>query len=312
MQDRVVGTISIQYLPYPEEQDKSKQLQAGQFLFPGFVRRYEPAYRTVPGRGLRYYTGLEVDDFPEAEKEEIAKVKTELESYFGKDTLDPFNEAFWKDRILEITKKTTFLDVIGNPEHRLFYHMIKGGAFKEIAPNHEQAVDRAEQKRWYLVDASQFAEISTEDERKKNKAIAQLELLEEEKPFDDMFIIHKALVTSDKGVTKRTPKAILYKDLNDFIEGKLARTQKKMTAKQFLDTVELLKKDKKKLFLAAYVKEGTYFNFLSVSDDNQIKNQQTGTKLGGTIEKAVAYLANPANQSELDNIKERVEAKWSE
>ncbi len=311
MQDKVVGTISIQYLPYPEEQDKSKDLQAGKFLFPGFVRRFEPAHKTIPGRGLRYFTGLEPEDYPEDEREEIAKVKVELEDYFGKDTLDPFNAEFWKERVLEITRKTTFLDLT-NPEHQLLYHGIRGGMYKEVAPNHEQAINRAEQKRWYLVDANEFAELSTEDERKKNKAIARLEVLEEEKPFDDMFIIHKILVTSDRGTTKRTPKALFYKDLNDFIEGKLAKTNKKATASQFLEAVEILNTNKKKLFVTAYVKEGTYFNFLTVSDDNQIKNSQTGTKLGATLDKAVAFLMNPANQSELDNIKERVEAKWIE
>lgn len=311
MQDRVVGTISIQYLPYPEEQDRGKDLQAGKFLFPGFVRRYEPAHKTIPGRGVRYFTGLEAEDYPADEQEEIRKVKAELEAYFGVGTLDPFNVEFWKERALEITKKTTFLDMT-NPEHRLIFHGIKGGMYKEIAANHEQAIDRAEQKRWYLVDASEFAEISTEDDRKKNKAIAKLEILEEEKPFDDMFVLHKVLVTSDRGTTKRTPKAMLYKDLNDFIEGKLAKTQKKLTAKQFLEAVEVLGTNKKKLFVTAYVKEGTYFNFLTVTEDNQIKNNQTGTKLGGTTERAVAYLMNPANQSELDNLKDRVEEKWNQ
>lgn len=303
-------TISIQYLPYPEEAS-GKDLQAGKFLFPGFVRRFEPAYKEVRGRGLRYFTGLEAADYPEPEREEIAKAKAELESYFGENTLDPFNAEFWKEKVLEITRKTTFLNM-SDPEHKLTYYMIKGGGFREVAPNYEQAIDRAEQKRWYLVDATEFAEISTDDERKLNKAIAQLEVLEETKPFDDMFLIHKVLCSSDRGTTKQTPKAVLYKDLSDFIKGITVKTNKKATAKQFLDTVEQLKRDKKKLTITAYVKEGTYFNFLTTSEDNQIKNQQTGTKYGATVERAVAFLANPANQSELDNLKERVEEKWTQ
>jgi hypothetical protein len=105
---------------------------------------------------------------------------------------------------------------------------------------------------------------------------------------------------------------MLYKDLNDFIEGKLVRSNKKATAKQFLEAVELLSTDKKRLFVTAYVKEGSYFNFLNTTDDNQIKNTQTGTKYGATVTAATAYLMNPANQEELDNLKNRIEEKWSQ
>jgi hypothetical protein len=311
MQEKSLGTISIQYLPYPEESDNSKELQAGKFLFPGFVRRYEVAYKDIPGKGPRYFTGLEPSDVPEDERPELAKIKAELETYFGEGSLDPFNANFWTGRTLEITRKTTFLDMT-NPEQRLTYHLIKGGGFKEIATNFEQAIDRAEQMRWYLVDATEFAELVVEDDRKKNKAIAQLELIEDEKTFDDMFILHKVLVTSDRGTTKKSPKGMLYKDLSDFIAGKLVRTNKKATATEFLAAIDTLKKDKKKLYITAYVKEGNYFNYLTSSDDNQIKNIQTGTKYGSSVAAAVAYLSNPSNQSELDNLKARIEDKWSQ
>ncbi len=126
-----------------------------------------------------------------------------------------------------------------------------------------------------------------------------------------MFIIHKVLVTSDRGTTKRTPKAALYKDLSDFIHGRLARLHKKQTPVQFVEAVEQLKADKKKLYVAAYIKDGTYFNYLTISEDNNIINISTRTKLGSTIEKAVSYLSNPLHQAELDSLKEMIEKKWA-
>lgn len=303
-------TVSIQYNPYPEERDGGKNLQAGHFLFPGFVRNLDPASRLVGGRN-RYFTGLDVEEYPESEREEVLKVRGELENFFGKDQLDPFNQAFWGTKNLEIVKKTTFLNLT-NPVDKLTYYMIKGGGYKEIAPNYEIATEGGTPYRWYLIDAKEFADIGAEDDRKVNKAIAALEAIDEDKKLEDLFLIHKVLITSDRGLTLRSPRSMMYKDLSDFIHGTIVKTNKKQTARQFLEAAEFLKKDKKTLYLTAYVKEGNYFNFLNMSDDKQIRNIQTGTKYGNSTERAVKFLMNPANQSELDNLKEQVEKKWNE
>lgn len=303
-------TISIQYLPYPAEAE-GKELQAGLFLFPNFTRRFDPATRPSAGGKVRYITGLDPNEYPESEKSEMLAAKKELEEYFGADNLDPSNQEFWESKHLTITKKTTFLNLKDN-EDKLKYFMIKGGSFKEVASNYEAATSGAVPYRWYLIDATEFADIGVQDDRKINKAIAALESIDEDKRFDDLFLVHKVLVTSDRGTTMRSPRSMLYKDLSDFIHGKLVKTNKKLTPKQFLDVVELLKKDKKALYLTAYVKDGNYFNFLTTAEDNQIKNVQTSTKYGATIDKVVKFLANPINQSELDNIKSLVEKKWNE
>lgn len=303
-------SISIQYYPFAEEQDKSKPMEAGRFLWPGFTRLYEVAYRQVGSR-VRYFTGLEAADYPEDEREEIVKAKESLEQAFGKDMLDPHNEAFWKTINLEITRNTTFLN-LDDPKDLLTYYLIKGGGYREIAPNYETCITAASPRRWYLIDATQYAEIGAQDDRSINKAIAALETLEDEKGFDDMYLVHKVLISSDRGITRKSPKVMMYKDLSDFIHGRIVKTNKRQTPKQFLESVDLLKKDKKKLFVTAYVKDANYYNFLTLTDDNQLKNLQTGTKYGSTVDRAIAYLCSPANQSELDNIKERVEIKWNE
>lgn len=303
-------TISIQYLPYQSEAE-GKQLQAGLFLFPGFVRELEPATRPTGAGKASTITGLEPIDVPEDQKEEVAKVKQELTEFFGAGELEPTNTEFWKTKTLTINKKTTFLNM-GNPQDKLTYYMIRGGAYKEIAPNYEIATGGATPYRWYLIDATEFAEIGAQDDRKINKAIAALEMVDEDKRLEDLFLLHKVLITSDRGVTLRSPRSMMYKDLSDFIHGKIVKTNKKVTPKQFLDTVEILKKDKKVLYVTAYVKDGNYFNFLTTAEDNQIKNVQTSTKYGATIDKAVKFLMNPVNQSELENIKAQVENKWNE
>lgn len=302
-------TISIQYLPYPAEAE-GKELQAGLFLFPGFVRQLDPTMKTISGRPL-YVTGLEPQDVPEEQREEVLKAKEELSKHFGEDELKPTNTNFWSTKSLTIDKKTTFLNM-NDPEDKLKYYMIKGGAFKEIASNYEKAVEGSVPYRWYLVDATEFAEIGVQDDRKINKAIAALEMIDEEKRFEDLFIVHKVLISPDRGVTMKSPRSLLYKDLSDFIHGKIVKTNKKMTPKQFLDVVDQLKRDKKPLYVLAYLRDGSYFNYLNTSEDNQIRNVHTQTKYGATMEKATKFLISPANQSELDSIKGMVEKRWNE
>jgi hypothetical protein len=252
------------------------------------------------GGKYKYVTGLEVDDLPKDSPkeliEEIAAAKEELEKYYGKGVLDSTNEEFWKTKKIVLNKKVTHLDF----------------NIYEIAPSYDEAVDADKKKRWYLIEPEQFANINASDSRQIDKAISKLVDIDEEKTFDDMFVIHKVLITSDRGTTKQTPKSALYKDLSDFIHGKIVKTDKRKTPKQFLDAAGALTKDKKKLFVTAYVKDALYFNYLTVAEDGNFQNTETRAKYGATIDKAVAFLANPANQTELENVKERVEKKWSE
>lgn len=306
--------ISIQYLPFPDEADPNATMKAGEFLFPGFYRLFEVPCKAIGQNPdgtfrVRYETGLEPDEVEPERRDEVIQAKEELEKYYGKGALDPLNESFWRNVKIEIKKKTTYLNM-NNPEDKLTYFLIRGGAYKEIATSFEQAIENATPKRWYIINASDYADMDSGDDRKINKAIAALEALEEQKGFDDMFLVHKLLISLDRGVTKKTPKSSIYKDLSKFIHGTIVKTNKKQTAKQFLDAVELVKKDKKRAYVTAYFREANYYNFLTISEDNNFRNLQTGTKYGTTVEAAVSYLSNINNQTELDNIKERIEEKW--
>lgn len=307
-----IKSISIQYLEHIEEADKSRQLTAGKFLFPGFTYEFVVQNRTLPGGKFRYVTGLEEEDVQEERKEEVRQAKAELENFYGKGVLNPANEEFWKDIKLTLNKKNTFLDLNKNIQDKLFYYIIKGGGIPEIAPTYRDAVDKAQQMRWFLVEPDQLADLSVEEDKYYDRAIAGLVDLETNKTFDDMMLVHKVLVTSDRGITRQTPKSAIYKDLSDFIKGKIVKTDKKRTPAQFVETMELLKKDRKKLYITAYVKDAIYFNFIHTNNDNQLVNMETKTKYGGSADAVVKKLYNPAFQEELENIKLKVEKKWSE
>lgn len=307
-----IKSISIQYLPNIEETDNSKTLVAGKFLFPGFSYEYTIAAKQLPGGKFRYITGLEADTYPEDEQEEVRRVKKELENFYGEGNLEPTNETFWKEIKLILNKKTTFLDIKNNPEHKLFYYVIKGRGIPEIASTHQEAIESDRTAQWFLIEPDQYADLTAVDDRIIDRATAALVDLDTNKTLDDIMLIHKNLITADRGITRQTPKSAMYKDLSDFIKGKLVKTDKRRTPAQFLEAVELLKKDKKKLYITAYVKDANYFNYLTVNSENQFLNSETKTKYGSTLDAVVSKLSNPAFQDELDNIKMKVEKKWSE
>jgi len=309
--------ITIQYIPFPEEADTSRTMEAGRFLWPGAGRLLEPGYKEYGNNRKKYLTGLDIAS-TEEEHVEINKLIKVLEKSFGDGALDPFNEGFWKEKKLNIQRKSTRLNFdqengyFVEPDHVLYYFMIKGGAFPEIAVSYDAATALAEPKRWFLVEPNDYAEMNVEDDKLIIKAASFLQDLEDKKTGDDMFLVHKALINSERGVTKKTPKGMIYKDLSDYIFGKLQKTNKRKAPKDFIEVAGLVKTDKKKLFVTAYVKDAIYFNFLQILDDGNYRNGQTGVKYGTSVNAVIAYLMNPANQVELDNIKERIEAKWSQ
>jgi hypothetical protein len=307
-----IKSISIQYLPNIEESDTSRQLVAGKFLFPGFTYEYRVAAKQVHGGKWRYITGLEVDEVPESRKEEVVEARKELEKYYGEGSLEPTNENFWKEVKLTLNKKTTFLDMQTNPEHRLFYYIIKGGGIPEVAGSYAEATGSSKLAQWFLIEPEEFSDINSVDDRLIDRATARLVDLDTDKTFDDLMLIHKNLITSERGVTRQTPRSAIYKDLSNFIKGKIVKTDKRRTPAQFLEAIDLITKDKKKLYITAYVRDAIYFNYITVNTEGQFVNNETKTKYGSTVDATVIKLSNPAFQDELDNVKLKIEKKWSE
>lgn len=307
-----VKSITIQYLPNIEESDTTRQLVAGKFLFPGFAHEFMVAAKQIQGGKVRYITGLDLETTEEDRKEEVAQAIKDLESFYGQGVLEPTNERFWKDVKLVLNKKTTFLDIQKNPEHKLFYYIIKGGGIPEVAPTYDLAVQSDKPAKWFLTEPNELADLTSADERIIDKATSRLVELDNAKTLDDLLIVHKNLITADRGVTRQTPRGTIYKDLSNFIKGKIVKTDKRRTPAQFIEVTDLLKKDKKKVFITAYVKDALYWNYIKEDKDGQLVNMETRTKLGTTASAVISKLMDPAYQDELENVKLKVEKRWSE
>jgi len=309
-----ISAISIEYLPGEKELDLEATLVVGQGLTDNFTRTEDLGYMTFFGT-KRYMCGLDaeiVEYDPDLTREEkdakIAEIKAiveRLEQFFGKGNLDPTNEKHWSKVKLSIDRKTTNLDLT-NPRTELLVHCIRGGGFTTVAPSLEKA--QVTGAKFYLVEPVEYAESRIAGKELINKAISTLQKLYESKSFDDIFFLAKYILPVEKAYTKRTPKALIYEDLDKYINGELIRQSKRDSARLFL---EVTKKSKIELAIMSIVKDAEYFGFIYVNDKGEFKNNETGGVYGTTLERVVAHLQNPAYDHELDNIKTRVETKWN-
>lgn len=310
-----VKAISIEYMPIEAELDLSKALVVGQGLTDRFIRTEDLGYRMFLGT-KRYICGLDAeiiryDDTLNAEEKEakiaeVGEIIERLERFFGKGTLDPTNEKHWSKVNLVIDRKTMNLD-LSNPKNELLYHCIKAGGFSLVSPTMDGARDG--RCPFYIVEPTEYAEARVANKQIINKAVALLEKVNESKSHDDMFYLAKYLLPVHKMYTKRTPKALLYEDLDKYLGGEVVKESKISLATKFLEAV---KKNKIDVVVTCLVKDAEYLAFIYVTPAGELKNNETGGIYGTTVQKVVTHLQNPAYEHELQNIKDRVEKKWAE
>jgi hypothetical protein len=310
-----IKAISIEYLPTEKELDPNAPLIVGKGLMDQFSRTEMLGYQTFFGT-KRYLCGLDVEivkydtNLTDAEKEakiaEIESIIARLEQFFGKGTLDPTNEKHWSKIELRIDRKTTNLDLT-NPRTELVLHCIRGGGFTMVSPTLEKARETGTQ--FYLVEPIEYAENRIANKEIINKAISTLQKIYESKSFDDIFFLGKYILPVEKSYTKRTPKAMIYEDLDKYLNGEVVKQSRISLARQFM---EVTKKTKVELAINAIAKDAEYYQFVYINDKGEFKNNETGGIYGTTLERVVTHLQNPAYENELDNIKTRVEQKWND
>lgn len=307
-----VTAVTIEYLPTEEEMDLTKPLMVGRGLQSNFRITEQLGSKEFFGV-KRYLTGLDPEvviynpDLSEKEKEdkikEIAEITTRLERVFGPGKLDARNNDMWSKVLLTITRKSTGLNLT-DPKQELVYHCIKGGGFTHVATTLEEAQEK--NLRFYLIEPVEFIENRVAPKKTINRAIAALEDLEKTKSGNDILFIAKYLMPVEKAYTKRTPKALLYEDLDKFIDGQVIKKSKSYCAGLFL---EALKKSKEDLKIYVYLKDAVYYTFVYANTAGELVNVYTKGVYGTTIERAVEHLKNPAYQHELQSVVDAVSKK---
>lgn len=262
----------------------------------------------------RYITGLDTKSpalsFIEDEEErtlkiaEIEETFKRLSDVYGEHRLDPTNDEFWGNFSLKLTHTGKSLDV-RDPMDQIYYSAILAGGFDSVAPSLEEA--RRGDYKFYMRHVEKDADLKIEHSKMINKAKAGLTDLDETDSHK-LLLVAKSVLAANNEFHSKTPKSILYDKLDQFIDGKIVKDNKKQTVKQFL---EAYKKDVETLYFETLVKDALYFSFITREGDGYFYNKQTEVRLGKTEKEVVKYIKNPINQIEFENLKDRVEAKFN-
>ena len=314
--EKEVKAVSIEYLPTERELDRTRPLEVGQGLADGV--RITEELTSIDFFGVkRYKTGLDPEvvkhdpNLDEKAKEmklaEIDEAVKRLEKYVGVGNLDATNEKFWKEVKLHVDRKTINLDLT-QFRNEILFRCIKAGGFSTVATSLEEA--QASGKKFYLIEPVEFVENRVSTRKMFNEAIAELTKMDRSKSFDDIFYLAKFLIAAERGYTKKTPKSLMYEDLDKYIKGEIDTTRTKTDcARMFL---EATKHPKDYLVVYDIVKDGIYYGMIYTNAAGELKNNETGGIYGNSVESAVKHLLNPGYTHELDNIKDRITLKWSE
>jgi hypothetical protein len=314
--EKELKAVSIEYLPVEEELDRSKPLQVGIGMSDKLhitedltsieifgVKRYKTG---LDPEVVRYDTTL-TDQEKEIKIAQIEENVKRLEKLVGPGQLDATNSKFWSKVKLQLDRKTTNLDLTDFRKEILF-HCIKAGGFETVAPSLEEA--QSQDKKFYLIEPVEFVENRVSPRKIFNDAIYELQRLDRSKSFDDMFYVAKYLMPVERAYTKRTPKSLMYEDLDKFLKGENLKSKRVSdNASQFMDALKLTKDI---LIVTDMVKDGIYFGMLYQNQAGELKNNETGGIYGNTVEAAVKHLLTPSYEHELENLKSRIIKKWSE
>lgn len=282
---------------------------------------------------LKFRTGLDEDqvDFygwfntqEKAEFKEFLKNHREkiVRSFGGEDVVDSTNRYFWLDDVdrnrLKIDNET--LNIVydtNNLEHCLLYINIMGGAFLElVAPTKEMAESPRTGLRYYVEIESNFTDEDVDDYLTKAEAYSYLTELKDAEGDSLLFLAWclQSMAKSFGAYSRSSTKLELIKYHAEFIEGKLNKTGKKNTIKEFIEYSKKWKTgglSREGLMVEAYLKAAEYYSYLNTNKDNKYE-LTSGLILGLNMEEAVKKIRKPVNTEELQKLRDFVENKWKE
>lgn len=279
-------------------------------------------YMTQIGeKEFEYRTGLEPKHIElskhfTAEEKEIllvqqAAARKILDGLHGKKVLEPTNGFFWGPRSsFKLDNETLgkFFDT-KEPEHLLLYWKIMGGGYDdEIGPTYDSATAIA--IPFYMTEAEEDAERESETINHEVKAFSLLEELNTKRSGEDMLWLAWILHPANRGYTKSTPPAVLYKAHYEFIKGLLTKKGKKSCPRLFIDACTLLRMDKGRAVTQALIRIADYFGLMYTDKDGILRMKDSDTQFGKNFEEAANVLLKPVNQEELEAFRNTVEAKF--
>ena len=327
-----VGSIkktSIAVRPYFDKQATNMGLEEyGMSLFDGVKHTEQIACLEVNGV-IRYITGLNEfapeikllskDDrdarvheirisIAELEKELAANViEIDDKDFWSKVTLlQPNNKEFWNKIDIACGNEPIYLDP-NKPFDKIKLHAIEAGGFAMIAKSYEDARSKAVPPKFYLDKEEETVMVRTEYKKMRNKAYSELQKLYD-KNSTKLFYIAKVVDTNSTQYRKSTPLDIIYENMDKYIAGDAAESNKERAAKTFIDASNL---DMETLKIKSIVRDSSFFKYIVSKADGYIYHAATNSLLGRNVSDVIEHLKNPLNEDILKELITSCEKYWN-
>ena len=327
-----VGSIkktSIAVRPYFDKQSTNMGLEDyGMSLFDGVTHNEQLACLEANGV-IRYITGLNefspeiklLDlETKDARIREIRNSVAELERELASNIIDPDDKDFWNKVILLKPNNTEFWNKIemscGNeaiyldplkPFDRIKLHAIEAGGFAMIAKSYEDARSKAVPPKFYLDKEEETVMVRTEYKKLRNKALSELQKLYD-KNSTKLFYIAKVVDANSTQYRKSTPLDIIYENMDKYISGDGAESNKERAAKTFMDATNL---DMETLKIKSIVRDSSFFKYIVSKPDGYIYHTKTNSLLGRNVSDVIEHLKNPLHEDILKDLIQACEKYWN-
>ena len=327
-----VGSIkktSIAVRPYFDKQSTNMGLEDyGMSLFDGVTHNEQLACLEANGV-IRYITGLnefspEIKllslEAKEARIREIRSSVAELEKDLASNIIDPDDKDFWNKVVLLKPNNTEFWNKIemscGNeaiyldplkPFDRIKLHAIEAGGFAMIAKSYEDARSKAVPPKFYLDKEEETVMVRTEYKKHRNKALSELQKLYD-KNSTKLFYIAKVVDANSTQYRKSTPLDIIYENMDKYISGDGAESNKERAAKTFMDATNL---DMETLKIKSIVRDSSFFKYIVSKPDGYIYHTKTNSLLGRNVSDVIEHLKNPLHEDILKDLIQACEKYWN-
>ena len=327
-----VGSIkktSIAVRPYFDKQAENMGLEGyGMSLYDGVTHNEQLACLENNGV-IRYITGL--NEFApeikllstedrEARIKEIRFSIAELERELAANILDvddkdfwnkvkllkPDNKEFWNKISMACGNEPVYLDPL-KPFDRIKLHAIEAGGFAMIAKSYDDARSKPTPPKFYLDKEEETVMVRTEYKKMRNKALSELQKLFD-KNSTKLFYIAKVVDANSSQYRKSTPLDVIYENMDRYISGDGAESNKERAAKTFIDAVNL---DMETLKIKSIVRDSTFFKYIISKPDGYIYHSKTNSLLGRNVSDVLEHLKNPLNEDILKDMINSCEKYWN-
>jgi len=244
----------------------------------------------------------------ELEKELAANViDPEDKDFWNKVTLlQPNNKEFWNKIDISCGNDPLYLDPL-KPFDRIKLHAIEAGAFAMIAKSFDDARAKAVPPKFYLDKEEETVMVRTEYKKLRNKAYSELQKLYD-KNSTKLFYIAKVVDTNSTQYRKSTQLDIIYENMDKYISGDGAETNKEKASKTFIDAVNM---DMESLKIKSIVRDSIFFKYIVNKADGYIYHAKTNALLGRNVSDVIEHLKNPLNEDILKDLNTACEKYWN-